>query len=953
MLSHGEPPLPATKRAANDPIYSSKTTQQLLDSPPRTPPSQTQQGPRNARFRPPQQRALKVRPSLRETFLDDITPTDNVRGNQDYGENLDERDPHDLSLSPRHVTRASVFDNMLLSLDQIAGAGPALIDESRNYSGPCDIDPYSARYGSMRSGRGRGHTFSSSLSSHTDTLDESLSRQSNQSSRAGWGNNNFQPGLGRIEDFNGEEFISVRGRVYEAQRALPPGEKIRSRGTRKSSKSSGSSSVDFGQMMASSHYTPNNERRSASFEYPYTHRKVQSLESTNGLAAQLSPSRSHHSRVDSLDVAPTPSVPSGPRRPQSPVYSAFPPHPTHAPPQTPNVVRKNSNKSSKGTHNRKVRPETLGTASIKGRGNDFAAIRDVTELPITPAFVQAPAPSPTISLHKSSLPSSTSTESTPQNKEQQRPGFFRRVFGSSRNTTPSNEQYHTSLSQGDPAMNTESERVLSLEEHHASAGHGKLQKPVPKDIQTNTTPSQSKENVPALNKKPSSFFRRRKKSISEHTPPPVLIPIQHTLRVVNYKNAHPSPVSSLRKVMDPYLNSLQISPPPRFFDTKENFESDHTGDEAEDFEDNGPGAIRKFQSNSDISESKSRSATHSTTLRKRDLPSPKLDTLDPKVNSHSNLSLHIAQRRPHSSRDVDDSFLADSSGNEGPSSKSSQKSDILKSMTIATPRRPKTSPTKPNYEEDMSLNDGNVNLLPGNFASVPKSSGEFSPRLKMDEPKTIKLVTSNESASSLQPDQRKENLKPNPFANSRDEPSPTSRSRAGQGWLEPASDDERLHDPSKSSSPINGVRESPKISSSDLSSYKSASSTPILTTPIMPSEDQLPHAATPVITVEQDEPTAADREHAKAVFEGREDSVSQANAAAWLGESDPQRERVRRAYMELFSWSGLNILAALRDLCAKIALKGETQQLDRILDSFSTRWCECNPNHGFKATGEP
>jgi Sec7-like guanine-nucleotide exchange factor len=26
--------------------------------------------------------------------------------------------------------------------------------------------------------------------------------------------------------------------------------------------------------------------------------------------------------------------------------------------------------------------------------------------------------------------------------------------------------------------------------------------------------------------------------------------------------------------------------------------------------------------------------------------------------------------------------------------------------------------------------------------------------------------------------------------------------------------------------------------------------------------------------------------------------------------------------------------------------------VDRILMSLSERWCECNPNHGFKATGK-
>ncbi len=58
------------------------------------------------------------------------------------------------------------------------------------------------------------------------------------------------------------------------------------------------------------------------------------------------------------------------------------------------------------------------------------------------------------------------------------------------------------------------------------------------------------------------------------------------------------------------------------------------------------------------------------------------------------------------------------------------------------------------------------------------------------------------------------------------------------------------------------------------------------------------------------------------------------------------------AYMNLFDWTNVDILSALRGLCARIALKGETQQVDRMLDAFSKRWCDCNCNHGFKASGE-
>jgi Sec7-like guanine-nucleotide exchange factor len=38
-------------------------------------------------------------------------------------------------------------------------------------------------------------------------------------------------------------------------------------------------------------------------------------------------------------------------------------------------------------------------------------------------------------------------------------------------------------------------------------------------------------------------------------------------------------------------------------------------------------------------------------------------------------------------------------------------------------------------------------------------------------------------------------------------------------------------------------------------------------------------------------------------------------------------------------------------LCERLVLRGETQQVDRIMVAFSHRWCEDNPNHGFKTSG--
>lgn len=98
------------------------------------------------------------------------------------------------------------------------------------------------------------------------------------------------------------------------------------------------------------------------------------------------------------------------------------------------------------------------------------------------------------------------------------------------------------------------------------------------------------------------------------------------------------------------------------------------------------------------------------------------------------------------------------------------------------------------------------------------------------------------------------------------------------------------------------------------------------------------------------DPTEDDRLKAKKIYDGLEDFIQKDKAAAWMGEEGPVRKRTLQAYMELYSFTDQSILSALRSICGRLILRGETQQVDRILVAFSKRWCDCNPSHGFKAT---
>lgn len=88
---------------------------------------------------------------------------------------------------------------------------------------------------------------------------------------------------------------------------------------------------------------------------------------------------------------------------------------------------------------------------------------------------------------------------------------------------------------------------------------------------------------------------------------------------------------------------------------------------------------------------------------------------------------------------------------------------------------------------------------------------------------------------------------------------------------------------------------------------------------------------------------------AKSLYDGTNSDIPHIEAAAWLGDAGESRAAVLRAYMGLFDFSDFSILYSVRSLCEKLYMKGESQQLDRIIDAFAERWCTCNPNHKFRS----
>jgi hypothetical protein len=99
------------------------------------------------------------------------------------------------------------------------------------------------------------------------------------------------------------------------------------------------------------------------------------------------------------------------------------------------------------------------------------------------------------------------------------------------------------------------------------------------------------------------------------------------------------------------------------------------------------------------------------------------------------------------------------------------------------------------------------------------------------------------------------------------------------------------------------------------------------------------------------DPTEDDQAKAQKMFDGNEDFIARDKAASWMGEEGPVRQRTLRAYMSMYDFTSNSVLQALRQVCDRLVLRAETQQIDRILVAFASRWCDCNPNHGFKTIG--
>lgn len=720
----------------------------------------------------------------------------------------------------------------------------------------------------------------------------------------------FQSVLRRIDSVHGENesLDHTRANSYRTQRVV--GVELGSRSGRKSGKSSGSSSVDLGQMAAPSRFQQSLGRRSASFDQGDRIHIIHSVSSSTTQPQSLS-GRSQPNNYDDLEAAPTPTVPGGPRKDRS---LAFPQMNGQAAPQGPTPQRRNSNKSSKSYAGRKKKGDAvLWDTAVPPNGNAHVATRRGSkQSPPMPGFIRPRNGSPARQYSEPLMAQRVNSTSHSKDVIKERPGFFRRVFGSSKGQLPTTGDLHSSQLQPSNASCGANSR------ERTTALHGAPRWAITDDF---SHPLPDANQLP-LAKKPSSFFRRRKKSVSENMPPSMFpLHVQTTAPPVT-DSTQESPVSSLRQVMNPYLDDPMRSNAQQFAGTTTTLQA--------------KGSIEPIHKSYDAGND----ASLNNPLRQaREAMTSRRETLTERV--------HLQPNNSTSSKPADNSFLHDDSSNE------TRIPGAIYEAQFGRHDNTKLDQTPVSLSPSLTSNKENTRSR-SKYKESPESSyirSIDSPRSRnMPSTRNDKLPASPRAAhatpvKSGARDWLTPSLKP---GKSQVSP-PSSPKGSDRVWLQPNHTDSTVR---KLETPVSAEGEV-----SPVSDYHSASSVinPGKVNDDIhfpePTAEDAAHKLGDDKDIDRDLPTEADRAQAKQLYEGDESQVSNVTAAAWLGEPRPDRMRIRRAYVELFDWRDLNILAALRGLCGKLYLKGEAQQVDRVLDAFSNRWCACNPNHGFKATG--
>ncbi|CAK4030719.1 PH and SEC7 domain-containing [Lecanosticta acicola] len=807
---------------------------------------------------------------------------------------------HSHGLSWNSTTRDSVVDNLLFGLNSLSRSdvnemdGRAQDEEERHRYLSSLTSQFTANRPMLRS---RGHTHSSS----TSDFDRNIMSDS-PSSKFSMGS-----AKGRRSNSSTNFGQNLAGRMKASGRGFGMGRTSSDVQTNKPSDGSSSTGGGYGSGRETNRLAWNGKTMSMD------HMHAENGTDAPAVLDRPRPVPSMPSKYESatdLDAAPEPSIAGGPRKMQNPTATG------------PVYVNAATSKNKASTLRKITTQQDLRSAGnpprlsppipqdIRSQAADFVRTSSMRGTLPPPSAHDMRAPSPAVASRRRE-------PSPPRDK----PGFFKRVFGGSSSravSTPvagSNQSAQQNGNEKPPAV--------ARSASQASAGSHPPQNEVKQLKEAASAPP------PTLNKKPSSFFRRRKKSTSEAVqPPPLPIPPSNTnLRSV--KAAEPSSsVSSLRKVMDPFLTqetSAANGKPERqqgggFRPQTADSKNEHDDSEDPDMFHSGYtpppdaslGSRHPFSREHSARPSLDRDADVNTKMKvKKRKPEalitassqgfdrqPSTGTLSDELNGEPKVS-PLSDHHPHIPR------------SQSPPSRPSTADSLIASRdpVPATGSNQDMRSFSANTNGSLDMND----------------EGWIVTRANQDRP-----ASKSTERLRLQPTPSEERLNAN-AGNFSPVEGATTTSASNKENLAPISP--TIAETERILSQANLLLPTVTIDGSNASRTSRTSSDPTII--------QVPP--------EFHDDGAEYRERARKIFEGDEEDVLKCDAAAWMGERNTLSTRTLQAYMQLFDFSGLNILTSLKILCMRLVLRGETQQFDRIITALSARWCECNPRHGFKA----
>lgn len=78
-------------------------------------------------------------------------------------------------------------------------------------------------------------------------------------------------------------------------------------------------------------------------------------------------------------------------------------------------------------------------------------------------------------------------------------------------------------------------------------------------------------------------------------------------------------------------------------------------------------------------------------------------------------------------------------------------------------------------------------------------------------------------------------------------------------------------------------------------------------------------------------------------FHSYEDLLDKTLIGECLGNEDNFHKQIMYAFIDQLNFTQMEFLAALRKFLSGFRLPGEAQKIDRLMEKFASRFCECNP----------